>query len=160
MQWTVDHLHKWYGQPQMSLDKDNQRIAASILWMLKGDAPQRAVTVWSAGWKPAKEASNDDWTVPYVAELLVDEYSAIRFMAARSLETSNIELNPHFKFVGPAIQREDERQRIIDVWQGLSRKKQPDRHQRLMFDVKGLPIAKEIDRLIRSRNNQPITISE
>ncbi|MBT4864533.1 MAG: hypothetical protein HON53_05340 [Planctomycetaceae bacterium] len=160
LQWTVNNLQRWYSQPSVPVDQDNQKIAASILWMLQGDAAQRAIVVWSAGWKPAKEASNDDWTVPYVAELLVDRYAAIRFMAARTLETSNVQIDSRYNFIGPEYERETERQRFIDAWQDSSRETQPNRNQRLLFDTKGLPIRKEVDRLIRSRSEKQIVIAE
>ncbi|MBT6157720.1 MAG: hypothetical protein HOK71_09275 [Planctomycetaceae bacterium] len=160
LQWTIDNLHEWYGQPDVSVDRDNQRIAASLLWMLKGDAAQRAILVWSAGWKPAKEASDDNWTTPYVAELLVDPYAAIRFMAARTLETSNAQIDSRYNFIGPEIERETERERIIEAWKKSSREMQPERHPRLLFDANGLPIPEEVDRLLRLRNNRRIIIAE
>jgi hypothetical protein len=160
LQWTVDSLHKWYGQPEISLNNDNQTIAASLLWLLNGDAAQRAIAVWSATWKPAKDASNDDWTVPYVAELLMDPYAAIRFMAARSLESSGVKLDPDFNFVGPSSDRELERDRVNAAWQSTLRSERPDRYQRLLFDANGLPKRNEVKRLIRSRSDKPVFIAE
>lgn len=160
MQWTVDTLHKWYDQPKVTLDNEQRTIAASILWLLKGDAAQRAITVWSAGWKPAKEASRDDWTTPYVAELLADPYAAVRFMAARTLKTSNAQLDSSYKFIGPAKEWELQRKRVIEAWKKTHRKKQPGRGQRLLLDLKGLPIRKEVERLLKLRNNKRIFIAE
>ena len=34
-------------------------VAASVEWLLKGDAAQRIVAAWHYGWQPAREASGD-----------------------------------------------------------------------------------------------------
>ena len=62
-------------------------MAASILWLLRGDAGQRALAAWSYGWEPAQTASGTSWMVPYLGELLGDPYDAVRFIAAKSLRT-------------------------------------------------------------------------
>jgi predicted CXXCH cytochrome family protein len=160
LQWTVDNLHKWYDQPKVDLDKDNQTIAASILWLLKGDAAQRAIAVWSAGWKPARDASNPDWTIPYVAELLTDPYPANRFMASQTLKNLNVPFDSTYKFWGSEEDGQMERKRVIEAWQNTPRKNQPQRNQRLLLDLEGRPIRRELDRLLRLRNTKPISIAE
>jgi len=160
LKWTVDHLHEWYDQPDVAVDEDNQTIAASLLWLLKGDAGQRSIAVWSAGWQPAREVSGADWTVPYVAELLLDPYAAIRFMAARTLEKAKTGMITDYDFVGPEKQRADIRDQVIKAWRSSSRKNTPDRQHRLLLDQNGLPVRAEIDRLLRSRDDRPIVIAE
>eukprot|EP00913_Durusdinium_trenchii_P028512 g26740.t1 len=114
LEWTVKNLHRWYNQPEVTLGEDDRTVAASLLWMLKGDAAERAIAVWNVGWKPAREAGGGDWVIPYVAELLDDPYAAIRFMAARTLENSGVKLDPKFTFIGPRADRRRERERIVD----------------------------------------------
>ncbi len=55
--WTAEHLHEWYGTPRPELSEDEQAIAASVLWTLKGDAGQRVLMAWSMGWNAARLAS-------------------------------------------------------------------------------------------------------
>ncbi|MFP6764636.1 MAG: cytochrome c3 family protein [Planctomycetaceae bacterium] len=160
LKWTIDYLQDWYGQPEVQVDSDNQTIAASILWLLKGDAGQRTIAVWSAGWKPAREASGGNWFVPYVAELLQDPYAAIRFMAARTLEKANAEIDSGYRFVGPEKERARVRVQVIEAWRNNPREKQPERQQRLLLDRGGLPVRSEIARLLRLRDNRRIVIAE
>ena len=85
--WSAGHLREWYEQPAPGLDDDERTVAASILWLLRGDAGQRALAAWSYGWEPAQAASGTSWMVPYLGELLGDPYDAVRFIAAKSLRT-------------------------------------------------------------------------
>src|SRR5437899_7030654 len=39
--WTAEHLEQWYGTPKPQLGDEEQSVAASLLWLLKGDAGQR-----------------------------------------------------------------------------------------------------------------------
>ena len=47
--WSAKYLNQWHGIEEPQLDKDQQTIAASALWALKGDAGQRALMAWSMG---------------------------------------------------------------------------------------------------------------
>jgi hypothetical protein len=85
--WTARWLHDWYGTAEPHLSDDEQQVAASVLWTLKGDAGQRALMAWSLGWSGAQESSGRDWLVPFLAELLCDPYDAVRLIAERSLRT-------------------------------------------------------------------------
>ena len=67
------------------LSEDEQTVAASLLWLLRGDAGQRALAAWSMGWAPARQASGTGWMAVPLAMLLNDPYDAVRFIAQRSL---------------------------------------------------------------------------
>jgi formate-dependent nitrite reductase cytochrome c552 subunit len=86
LKWTSQHLDEWYGISQPSLTEDEQTIAASVLWLLRGDAGQRALMAWSMGWSEAHAASGANWQAALVAELLEDPYDAVRLIASRALE--------------------------------------------------------------------------
>lgn len=87
LEWSSDHLNQWYDQPKPPLNLENRRIAASVLWLLKGDAGLRALTAWHYGWSEAKQASGEGWQAPILARLLEDPYSAVRYISERSLKT-------------------------------------------------------------------------
>jgi hypothetical protein len=58
--WTAEYLNQWYGtaKPALGLaDSDEQSVAASLLWLLRGDAGQRAIVAQSMGWPAAQQAS-------------------------------------------------------------------------------------------------------
>jgi len=83
--WSADYLTQWYGQKPAQLSEPQRDLPAALLWLLKGDAIQRAVTAWHLGWAPALAASGDDWQVPFLTQLLTDPYAQVRFIAYRAL---------------------------------------------------------------------------
>jgi hypothetical protein len=85
--WTAEKLHTWYNQPAPELSPDDQTIAASVQWMVKGDAGQRALIAWGMGWPPAQEIAGRDWLYPYLIYAMTDSYAAVRFDAWKSLQT-------------------------------------------------------------------------
>src|SRR5205085_306877 len=42
--WTADRLAAWYRQPRPTLSRDEEQVAATVLWALSGDAGQRVIT--------------------------------------------------------------------------------------------------------------------
>lgn len=83
--WTATALSRWYGTSSPLLGRDEQSVAASLLWLLKGDAGQRAIVAQAMAWRPAQAASGTGWMAPHLARLLDDPYDAVRLGAARSL---------------------------------------------------------------------------
>jgi hypothetical protein len=87
LQWTNEQLQaKWKAAPAV-LDQEQREVAASVRWLLAGDAGQRVLAAWSFGWSEAQQASGTDWLAPYLARLLDDPYYVVRFNAARSLKS-------------------------------------------------------------------------
>ena len=85
--WTADRLAEWYGISRPALGADEQSVAASVLWLLKGDAGQRAIVAQAMGWRAAQEASGSGWLAPYLALMQKDQYDAVRLIATRSAKT-------------------------------------------------------------------------
>jgi hypothetical protein len=85
--WTADRLAEWYGISRPALGDDEQSVAASVLWLLKGDAGQRAIVAQAMGWRPAQDASGAGWLAPYLALTQKDQYDAVRLIASRSAKT-------------------------------------------------------------------------
>ena len=119
LEWSGGYLTEWYGQPLVELDEDERSIAASILWVLKGDAAQRTILAWHLGWEAAREASGGTWMAAYLAQLLTDSYSATRQVAYRSI----VEL-PGFEafdydYVAPRSELEQKATEATELWLGL-----------------------------------------
>jgi hypothetical protein len=87
LQWTAEQLASWYAHPVPEMSEDERTVAASLLWLLKGDAGQRVLAAWYLGWDPAKAVAGSDWIAPQLAPLLQDPYDAVRYIAARSLRS-------------------------------------------------------------------------
>jgi hypothetical protein len=118
LSWTATTLNTWTGRPIPALPADQTNIASSVLLMLQGDAGQRAVLAWHAGWESSRQISGDDWTAPYLAELLTDSYSVVRYIAERSLRRQSPYAGLRYDYIGPAPEREAARTEVLKIWAG------------------------------------------
>jgi len=130
--WTADRLAAWYGTPRPALGDDETSVAASVLWLLKGDAGQRAIVAQAMGWRAAQEASGAGWLAPYLALTQKDQYDAVRLIASRSAKT----LPP------------------------FSRDQLPRGNAELLVKADGTFDATRVNRLVRERNNRPLVYRE
>ncbi len=119
--WTGGWLERWYGLSQPDLEPDEREVAAAILWMLRGDAGVRALVAWHVGWEAAAQTSQTQVLAPFLAELLIDEYAAVRHIAGRSLrEIAGFKQIPYDP-VGTAEQRAQARAAVFTQWGNLPR---------------------------------------
>ena len=140
--WAQDELAKWYGQPKSELSEDEAQTPASVLWLLRGDAGQRALIAWHMGWGDAKHASGSDWLPRYLAETLTDTYSVVRYIGQRSLKRL-----PGFEHLAyDYIGAEPERARV----RGEVLKKSPQTSSE----------PEKIARLLRERKDPPMELYE
>lgn len=115
--WTADRLVEWYEQPPAATFTEEQKeISAAVLWLLRGDAGQRAIVAWSMRWEPARETSGEHWFAPYLANLLLDPYPAVRFIAAKTLRTLPGAPSVDADFLDEFAVRENARDRIMQSW--------------------------------------------
>jgi hypothetical protein len=146
--WTQTYLESWYGAPKVELDSDVSRIAASARDALRGDAAVRVISAAALGWKPALDASSTGYPVQVLAELLVDPYSAVRFVAGRSLRAQPGYADVDYDFLAPPQQRERVRQTV---------------HTRLRAAESmpaGILDEATLRALVAARDNRAITIAE
>ena len=85
LQWSAEHLTKYYGAPDVEQNKEQKQITASLHWLLKGNSAQRVIIAWNMGWEPALEVSGKHWQAPFLAQLLDDPYPTLCFVTQRSL---------------------------------------------------------------------------
>jgi hypothetical protein len=102
--WTAEYLEQWYGIEAGELPERLKDVPAAALWMIRGDAVQRVLAGWHAGWEPAREASDMDSLRPAIAILAVDDYSAVRQVAGRTIRT----LDPSIEVDMHALTRDDQ----------------------------------------------------
>ena len=70
---TAADLERWYGQPVPApMPPEHEGLAASMVWLLTGDAVVRSITAWHMGWQPALDASGRGWQAPVLAATLVE----------------------------------------------------------------------------------------
>jgi hypothetical protein len=157
--WTGDALEKWYGTPRVALSDDQRTVAASLLWLLRGDAGQRAIVAQALAWPPAQQASGTDWMPPYLAELLDDPYDAVRFIASRSLRTLPGYADLQYDFVaGPAARRRAQ-VAVMSAWDraaGPSRRTDPH----LLLERDGRLDIPAVLRLRNARDTRRVLLRE
>ncbi len=113
--WTAARLAEWYRIPAPNLSPDEQVTAASVLAALRGDAGQRAILAWHMGWNPALQASGADWVQLYLAQLLTDPYSAVRYVAKRSLNRLPGFAKLDYDYLAPAQQLEAAQRKAFEL---------------------------------------------
>jgi Cytochrome c552/Cytochrome c554 and c-prime len=157
--WTGDALARWYGTPAVALNEDERSVAASLLWLLKGDAGQRAIVAQAMAWPPAQQASGADWTAPYLAQLLDDPYDAVRFGAARSMTTLPGFGAFSFDFVSPAAERRQAQLRTMATWDRARRRPGRTESELLMTAAGEVDIPRVLA-LLKQRNNRSMLLRE
>ena len=50
--WTADRLAEWYNISVPPLEDDDRTLPASMIWLLRGDAGQRALMAWTLAAPP------------------------------------------------------------------------------------------------------------
>ena len=157
--WTADRLTEWYDTPAPALSDDDRTVAASLLWLLRGDAGLRALTAQSMGWVPAQEASGTSWMVPHLSEALGDPYDAVRFIAARSLRSLPGYADLTYDFVGPEEERVNAAVRVLRAWRAnpVSRRR---RDPELLVDEDGQLRVDAMRRLFDQRDRRPLFLRE
>jgi hypothetical protein len=161
--WTAEYLNRWYGvaKPALgSVDSDEQSVAASLLWLLRGDAGQRAIVAQSLGWPAAQQASGTGWLVPYLALSLDDPYDAVRYITSRSLRTLPAFRDFAYDYVAPPPARAAMRVRAMEIWRRTRDDVSWRGNAALLINRDGSFNAAVVNRLVRARDNRRVTYRE
>lgn len=160
LEWSADHLQDWYEIDPPEFNHDEQSVAASLLWLVSGNAANRALAAWSMGWSDAQKISGKDWQAPFLARALNDDYEALRLIARRSLQSM-----PGFETMKMDVvnastfeSRSDAIRQIWDHWmkqQGPAGIHRPE----LLIEQSQLDIDRLND-LHRRRDNSPMSLAE
>jgi len=160
LEWAGQELARWYGPPasEPSLTTEDRTIAASLVWLLRGDAGQRAIAAQAMGWAPAQRASGTDWMAPHLASLLDDPYDAVRFIASRSLRTLPGFDALQYDFVAPQKDRYQAQLRTMGTWSRTRASKRTD--AQLLLDAKGDVNVQAVLALLNARNTRRVLLRE
>jgi hypothetical protein len=144
----------------VALADDEREIAASLLWLQRGDAAQRAIAAWTMGWQPALQASGTGWQAPFLSQLLRDPYSAVRRVAFVSLRKLPGYRDFEFDFVAAPDALRQRSQVAFDIWQRLPKGLVDRRGDHVLIDAQG-DLQREVAiRLLARRDDRPIRIIE
>jgi len=157
--WTARYLEDWYESEAPLLSAEEDSVAASILWLLRGDAGQRALMAWHMGWEPALAISQRAWLAPYLGQLLDDPYHAVRYTATRSLRRLPGYADLEYDYMGPSSAGASQRERVLAGWSGFPTADAVTRWA-LLLDDDGNLDAVRFDRYRRQRNDSPVLLAE
>jgi hypothetical protein len=153
--WTAEQLSARYAQQAPALSEDQRRIAASLLWLYRGDANQRALASWALGWPAARSVAGSDWVVPHLVHAIGDPYQVLGLVAWRSLRrVLGEEAMP-----GKVLMREPSaRSAAAAAAVGPTRVSRDPAG--LLVSPSGELDAAEVTRLLEQRDNRPVVLSE
>ena len=160
LDWTAERLAQWYGQSIPALTDDQRTIAASLLWLLQGDAGQRALLAWSMGWQPARDVSGSKWMSPFLAQLLDDPYDAVRFIAHRSLCEQPEFRKIEYDFVGPPEERTAAKRLVLQVCHSSAISVDRLKGDRVLMNRDGHVRGEVQERLVRHQNDVRVHLKE
>jgi hypothetical protein len=160
LSWTANKLHEWYQQPVPELPDDDKTIAASVQWLVKGDAGQRALLAWGMGWEPAQKISGRDWLYPFLSYALLDPYAAVRFDAWKSLQTLPGFSDFEFTYTADDDELGAAMKRAYAKWWNEHRPQNPNFDPKTVLDPEGRFQQDVFTRLRRERDDKPIVLAE
>lgn len=160
LEWTAQHLTEWFEQPKVDLQEEHRLTSASIMWLLKGNAVQRAIIASHYSWSEALEISGNDWQSRQLARLLVDPYSAVRFIAHDSLTTLPGFEEFRYDFIDDPHKRSDGRHNALEMSLTMPQAIRSGNGRRVLFDNRGQPLDDIAERLLKQRDDAPVELYE
>ncbi len=100
VRWAQSWTEKWYQQETQDMpvqDFSQLDQPAGLVWLLSGDAAQRAIAAWHLGWASTRAASGTDrWLDGLKPILKSDPYAAVRAIFEQVLKT--VQPNEEYDF--------------------------------------------------------------
>ena len=158
--WSAAQLTDWFGAQPVEMGTDEQQVSAVLLWLLRGDALQRAIAAWHLGWESAREASGGDWQVPFLALALEDPYAAVRFVAERSLRQFSAFGKIEYDFLGSVEHRAEVSRGVSERWAADGSPGSKTRPELLLSEQPGGVLRSAVERLLQSRDQRSLTVPE
>lgn len=145
--WTAARLEQWYGAPHIDVPGEYATTAASVVDALRGDAAVRVLSAAALGRAQGLGVSGGGWPAVVLAELLVDPYSAVRYVAGKSLRALPEYASIEYDFLAPPDERTRSRARVLEVFAASK-------------NTVGAPSREMMKSLLAKRDDRAITIAE
>jgi len=160
LEWTAEHLERWYGQRKPELSGEERTVADSVRTALSGDAGQRVLWAWHLGWEPARKASGGDWMVPVLGQMLDDSYAAVRCVAERSLRRIGAQWIPkEYEFSRESPERSSALPWVLEQWEAGKSARGVAPGATLMTGSTN-QVRESMDGLVRRRNERDVRLRE
>lgn len=160
LSWTASHLTDWYGQPQIKTNAFMDAHSISAVFLLSGDAVQRAVMAWNMGRKESMDASGSSWQVPLLAELLNDPYAMVRNTAWEALQNFPIPKSIQYDYIAAEPQRVEAQQTLLEFWKSSREFLPEERRQQVLQMADGNLNTQLIQQLLKAQDRRPIILPE
>ncbi len=160
LDWTAKKLNEWYDQPLPELDREDQLFSQLVKQLLKGDAGQRALAAWHLGWETSKQVSGTHWQPRFLAELLDDPYSAVRYVAHQSLQTFQGFESFQYDYVADDKILSESQDQAIEIWGLQQSTPQFGQDDRIIVDEQGKVDRAIVQSLLDQRDDTPIRLRE
>jgi hypothetical protein len=160
LEWTADHLKTWYDIAKPVRASEAKETSLAAVMALRGDAAQRALTAYALGWQPALQASPREWIPPYLATLLKDPYSAVRFIAGRSLQRHAGYESFAYDFIGDTAELAERSTAALEIWRKRKHQKIGPGHSAVLLDSEGRLDEQRFKDLYDRRDDRDITMVE
>ena len=155
--WSSESLREWFGHDH-SETADSMTGASHLL---SGDAAQRAIVAWHMGWGPARAVSKiDAWAPPILTELLNDEYSVVRYIAGKALESTPFLDGLEFDFLGTTEHRSQIAREVMNRWEAAKLDPEELELTEVLLKAPGIHDEAKRQRLLNLRDNRPVWIVE
>ena len=143
------------------MSEQQKTVSAAVLWLLQGDAGQRALMAWSLSWPPAREVSQvDQWAPPFLLQLMQDPYPAVRYIAARSLKALPDYADMDYDFLNDLSQATIEAEKLLSVWREQTKRTQLQGRRQLLMDDQGNLDRAWLERLLKDRDDRRVFLAE
>ena len=123
---------------------------------------QRAISAWHMGWKPALEASGQNWQLPLLNIVRTDDFSVNRFVAQRAMEAHELSLplqsDQPFDFIGKRDPQRKIQLQFLHNWQDSTMPRTIPKA--VLQGENGELQMEKINQLIDNRDLRPIVMPE
>ena len=160
LQWTAETLNEWYEKPMPDVANEDQEISSVLKHLLQGDAGQRALAAWYLGWESSKEVSGNYWQPRFLAELLDDPYSAVRYVAYKALKSYPGFESFGYDYVAHDSLLSEAQSRAIEIWEQLENTFPQKGVERVLLNNSGNVHEEQLRALLNKRDDTPIRLRE
>jgi hypothetical protein len=161
LHWTSSLLTQWYGTSPVGMEGDARTLPQSVRYLLSGDAAQRVLVADAF----RRQAEDSDWAGPLLAELALDPYSAVRWVAFGALQqlptVAGDAALPTFDPLASVAERRALRNAVLERYAAKREplSKQPPALRSLLHEDGSLNRERAAE-LLSLRDDRAVTISE
>lgn len=161
LSWTAGHLQSRYGHELPELEEHDQNVSSVVVNLLKGDAGRRALAAWHLGWESSIQISGTEWQPRFLAELLDDPYSAVRYVAHKALQRFPGFEQFDYDFVAMPEFLEKAQAKAIQIWDQQHQMRTGQQvGSSILLDSDGQVKQQLYAEILNARDDSPIRLRE